>query len=152
MKIIFLDFDGVITTLRTQWELDDEKMALVRRICDETGAKIVISSTWRWGSLETTLKKIFGKDYDDSHYLLNTGTVIDITTRDRSFIKDWIVRGHQIQKWLDEHPEVENYIILDDDSDMLPEQKSHFIHTDTYLGISEEDTEKAIRMLNVQNP
>ena len=46
-KIIFLDFDGVITTLKSKWTIDNEKVELVKQICDATGAKIVISSSWR---------------------------------------------------------------------------------------------------------
>lgn len=39
-KIIFLDFDGVITTLKSNWAIDDKKVELVKEICDITGAKI----------------------------------------------------------------------------------------------------------------
>lgn len=46
MKVIFLDFDGVITS-KNGYSLDPEKMELVKRICDETGAYIVVSSSWR---------------------------------------------------------------------------------------------------------
>ena len=38
-KIIFLDFDGVITTLKSNWAIDDKKVELVKEICDITGAK-----------------------------------------------------------------------------------------------------------------
>lgn len=47
MKVIFLDFDGVITTEKSRWCLDKDKMLLLKRIVDATGAKIVISSSWR---------------------------------------------------------------------------------------------------------
>ena len=33
-KIIFLDFDGVITTLKSNWTIDDKKVELVKEICD----------------------------------------------------------------------------------------------------------------------
>lgn len=142
MKVIFLDFDGVITTLKSKWLLDDEKMLLVKEICDKTGAKIVISSSWRIKDVETTLKWAFNKDYDDSHYLLNTTMVVGITERPSSTF-----RGTDIQKYLDTHPEIENYVILDDDTDMLDSQKDHFINTDSCLGISKEDVKQAIEIL-----
>lgn len=41
-----------------------------------------------------------------------------------------------------------NYVILDDDSDMLLEQAEHFVKTDTLLGLSEDDVERAIKILN----
>ena len=51
-KIIFLDFDGVITTLKSRWKLDKEKLELLKRIVDETDCLFVISSAWRRGNLE----------------------------------------------------------------------------------------------------
>ena len=63
-KIIFLDFDGVITTLKSKWTIDNEKVELVKQICDATGAKIVISSSWRRYTLEQTLEQIKKKFTD----------------------------------------------------------------------------------------
>lgn len=142
VKVIFLDFDGVITTKKSKWRLDDEKMSLVKEICDKTGAKIVISSSWRRNDVETTLKSVFGKDYDDSHYLLNSKMVVGVTERPASTF-----RGTDIQKYLDTHPEIENYVILDDDTGMLDSQREHFVNTDSYLGISKEDVKQAIEIL-----
>ena len=62
MKAIFLDFDGVITTLESKWRLSPPHMEIVKKIIDKTGAKIVISSSWRYRDVETTLKRIFGED------------------------------------------------------------------------------------------
>lgn len=57
-------------------------------------------------------------------------------------------RGEEIKRWLDEHDEVENYIILDDDSDMLNEQLTHFVQTDTYEGITDREKKLCIALLN----
>lgn len=45
------------------------------------------------------------------------------------------VRGDEIAEWLSRHPEVTKYAIIDDDSDMLPEQMPHFVHTQAVDGI-----------------
>ena len=45
-KIIFLDFDGVISTPECRWNLDPKKVALVEELIKETDAKIVVSSSW----------------------------------------------------------------------------------------------------------
>lgn len=58
------------------------------------------------------------------------------------------VRGHEIQAWLDKHPEVEKYAILDDDSDMLPEQMPNFFKTTFQNGLLEETMYKVIKHLN----
>lgn len=51
MKIIFLDVDGELTYSNYQnretANIDIEKVKLVKEICDKTGAKVVISSSWR---------------------------------------------------------------------------------------------------------
>jgi hypothetical protein len=42
---------------------------------------------------------------------------------------DDVERGHEIQDWLDKHKEVTNYVIIDDDNDMLDTQRSNFVRT-----------------------
>ena len=45
MKVIFLDFDGVITIPDTKWDISLEHIKRVKNICDKTDAKLVISSS-----------------------------------------------------------------------------------------------------------
>ena len=156
MKVIFLDFDGVITTLKSKYKLDPDKMALIGRIMDATDAKIVISSSWRRFSLEETIKEIT----DTSQFNVGDNpfpypdAVVGVTERMYSFSYPnndrhfGLPRGVEIQYYIDTHKEIEQYVILDDDCDMLLCQADNFIHTDTYEGISELDAEKAIVILN----
>lgn len=58
-KLIFLDCDGVISTLKSGWKLDPEKLELLGRLLKETGAKIVVSSSWRHSNVEETLRTTF---------------------------------------------------------------------------------------------
>lgn len=146
LKIIFLDFDGVVSVLETRWELSDRHLERVKKICDETGAKIVISSSWRRKSVVETMKKIYGQDANVAtcNSLLNINYVIGVTER-----LGPASRGREIKKWLDEHPGMERYVILDDDDfDMLPEQKPFLIQTDWAAGIEDEDVERAIEILS----
>ena len=150
MKVIFLDFDGVITSHNTHWALSPIKMNYIARICAETGAKIVISSSWRMKDLETTLKYITDPKtpyVDGNPYTLSNFT-IDVTPYWPE--KNW-GRGDEIQCWLDFHPEVTNYVIIDDDVfDMLPCQEGHIIESDWEDGISKEMVDEAIEILNKQ--
>ena len=57
-------------------------------------------------------------------------------------------RGTEIKRWLDDHPEVTHYVILDDDNDMLEEQFEHFVQTSWTEGLNEECSDKAIEILN----
>lgn len=158
MKIVFLDFDGVITTLKSNWTLDKKKMELVKRICDETGAKIVISSSWRRYTLEQTIELITIRQIEKGlQPFLYPDDVIGITDRIYGFKHGnrekhfRLYRGVEIEKWIAEHPEVTNYVILDDDGDMLLCQKDNFIKTHALRGISKRDVEKAIKILNSGN-
>jgi hypothetical protein len=100
--------------------------------CNETGTKICISSTWKhhFGDKEYRLKSDY---WEDALRLLgfNKGTFVGITPNEPSR-----VRGEEIKAWLDKHPEVTDYAILDDDSDMLPEQMKKFHHCDGWFGMS----------------
>ncbi len=141
-NIVFLDFDGVITTLKSRWKIDREKCKLVKKICDETRAKIVISSSWRKYSFEETMKQFNREEFILYDY------IIDITKRlTLNGTNLTVPRGVEIMDWIENHT-VDNYVILDDDSDMLLWQKDNFVQTDTYKGINEQDVQKAISILN----
>lgn len=156
MKVIFLDFDGVITTPKSKYKLDPERMALVGRILDATGAKVVISSSWRRYSLEDTIKHLT----DTSHFLIDGNpfpypeAVVGITERMYSFcypnnnIHFCLPRGCEIEHYLNQHSEVDNYVIIDDNQDMLLCQADNFVHTNGITGLTEEDVERAIEILN----
>ena len=51
--------------------------------------------------------------------------------------------------WLDNHKEeVLNYAILDDENDFLETQLKHYVQTDTYTGLTSEDADRIIEILN----
>lgn len=83
MKVIFLDFDGVITTMKSRWNLCKEKMELVKEIVDKTDAKIVISSSWRHSTLESTLDYIttLGNAFVHNVTFLMPENVVGVTDR-----------------------------------------------------------------------
>lgn len=125
-KVIFLDIDGVITSARTGWyNLDIYAINYLRWLCSIGNIKIVISSTWRYNHDAEFWKTIFGEYMHDDYKTPNK-----IATQMPGF-----TRGAEIQAWIDKHPELEDYIILDDDSDMLPDQGIHFIQTSGINGI-----------------
>ena len=55
-KIIFLDFDGVITNYESGFRLNPEKLMLLEQIIDATDCGLVISSAWRCNDLQTTIE------------------------------------------------------------------------------------------------
>jgi hypothetical protein len=113
---------------------------LLNKLIDETDAKIVISSTWRSSGIEF-MRKVWELEG-------MSGEIIGITPSFRGDINGYTIpRGCEIdyylehdlkfnhinwdkdtqQKYMDRSG-VENYIIIDDDSDMLYGQRNHFVH------------------------
>ena len=97
--------------------------------CKRFHYDIVVTSTWR-------------RSENYKECLINGGLRegIEILGRTSDFYGK--PRGAEIQAYLDEHPEITYYIIIDDDSDLLPEQMNHFIQTDYRVGFNLKDFEK----------
>ena len=149
MKVVFLDFDGVLNydkyVRRSEEQgliIDPERMVLLKGIIENTGAKIVLSTSWRehWDkSIENCdqtgikINEIFFK------YALQ---IFDKTPKLN------INREDDIKAWLNQNA-VENFVVLDDaflSADFL---EGHFIKTSNYFnGLDESDVEKAIEILN----
>lgn len=184
MKVIFLDIDGVLNTERKVKEVydndnldshdefgrlfDENSLYWLNKIIDETGAEIVISSSWRndgLGTLRKMWRKRFGEYYHDYGISNNpykyfdkiTDTTFSLTTSNYKEQKNLIrqlseedawKRGWQIDIYLRTHPEIENFVIIDDDNDMLNCQQKYFINAKDPNGIEEEHYKKAIKILN----
>ena len=175
MKIIFLDIDGVLNhqqfyknrydekqhektikkedgKLIKQSEedfyaemLDPESIENLNELIEKTGAKVVVSSTWRLGETVETLQAILEKRGF-------VGEIIDTTPRGCGCCQ----RGNEILSWLKSNEDVigkpyhefNSYLILDDDSDMLYWQRNNFMWVDGYVGLTPTIAYKAIRLLN----
>lgn len=150
MKIIFLDFDGVISTYEKRWRFDMKKLELLKEIVDKTDAKIVVTSSWKRGFTEVDnfIKSFYNKPRNKD--LKNVtifdwfaNSIYDITDNNGSW------RGDEIQRWIDKHnEEIESYVILDDDSDFRDNQLFNFVQTDTYEGITSREVKLCIKILN----
>jgi hypothetical protein len=186
MKVIFLDIDGVLN--HEKWyrkrhqeikmddvvshypfyEFDPESINQLNRIIDETGANVVISSTWRHGRTIEQLQEILEKvgfrgviiDKTPSFYIKG----VDENGEKFSYT---VPRGCEIDSWLEskgkfrrvnwsrdlqieylEESLVKNYVILDDDSDMLLTQKEHFVKTLSMDGLTKEKADECVNILN----
>ena len=167
-KIIFLDFDGVLNTEHNQnmlvyhgkaWKdkhgafFDPEAVAQLGRIIVETGADIVIESSWKYLGLEAmqqmwTDRNMPGHLVDvtpssaSDNWLLNA----NLDEMDPAYIQ---YKGMEIASWIaDSLREEARYVIIDDEYVILDSQLPHFILTNPYDGITPELADRAIRILN----
>jgi hypothetical protein len=116
---------------RLKSETCAEKWKWLSEWCNETDTKICVSSVWRthFGTNDYTSTP---EKWEDAFAKLGfkPGTYVGITGERRE------LRGEEIQEWLNQHPEVEDYVILDDDSDMLDHQFEKFHHCDPWFGLT----------------
>jgi hypothetical protein len=70
------------------------------------------------------------------------------TFQNGGFIDHHPRRGREIADWLSRHPEHENFAIVDDENDMLPEQMPRFVLTSFDDGLLEEHCGKIRVILN----
>ena len=115
-NVIFLDVDGVLNDRYTEDRtpcgfigLEDSMIANLAFIVEKTGAEIVLTSTWKseW--------KPHMKDCEpDGAYLSKRLKKHSLRIIDKT--EDHTAdRGAGIKQYLDEHPDIENWVVLDDD-------------------------------------
>lgn len=188
MKVIFLDIDGVLNSESDfiyhsgpkkgqpkdrgphtggWWcdfekirGIDNKKVKRLAKIVQETGAIIVLVSSWKhyYERFLKTKRDTYGR------YLYNKlkreGLTIHSTTYKEEKIKDVYghyeryVRGNGILHWLRKHEgEVESWIALDDEAwDYFGTQLDHIVRTIDeqlpYGGLLDCHVEEAIKKLN----
>ena len=154
-RIIFLDVDGVLNS--TQFfqqqrdtgamksladHIDPAAVARLNTIVQRTGAKVVESSTRRMGSLfELLVERLKELGF--------SGEVIG-KTGDRKC--DECLRGNEILAWVksfvQDYYNFNQYVIIDDDTDMLYCQRDNFVKTSsTTGGLTDEHVEQAVAIL-----
>ena len=138
MNIIFLDVDGVLNSAKELSEGPFSKISLnvLKRIVDETNAKIVVISSWR---LLEFSRKILLSELEKYHL---KESVIGMTPHLPSN------REEEIMTYLksNEFPNL-NFIILDDQVIEYQDLEEHVIKIDPYFGLNEEHLEICIHLL-----
>jgi hypothetical protein len=155
VSYLFLDIDGVLNSqlyyerlrdsgrLRTdESDLDPTAIGFLNNFIADTDVEVVISSTWRIGSTVHELQGVL----EDSGF---EGTILDLTP---SLNFMGAVRGNEIYQWIQENVKdytsiYNDYVIFDDDSDMLLWQKDSFFRTDGYVGLTPNVCYKAANYL-----
>ncbi len=152
MKLIFLDFDGVINNMRTYsqgpWHnripVDPNCMNVLNKIIEKTGAKVVISSSWRiFAKFDPTLlQQMLDREGFKGEVIATTGQSFQLAQPRKWKGRDqlWSQRGDEIKAWLDAQPEKHEFVVLDDDSDMEP-VKDRFVQTSCQEGLQEKHLE-----------
>ena len=152
-KIIFLDIDGVLNCISSKSScngvigIDNNKVKLLSKIVEGSGAKIVLISSWKDGwDRRDEYQNEFGR------YLTQKLKRKNIYIFDKT-VDNGKNRGQGIWNWLKDKG-VLSWIVLDDE--IFPDYDNydvtnHLIQTSFYQengGIQQEHVEKAIEILN----
>ena len=108
MKVIFLDIDGVLNCKRTPnprnfpFIVDPALLNRLNRLLELTDAKVVLASNWRYDPAGMFSARHYGVPFID--------TTPDLPNQPRR---------NPIVDWLRRHPDVERFIVIDDEDDEL---------------------------------
>lgn len=149
-RLIFLDIDGVLNHDKffkeSKGELKYFDPDCIQRLntLGDLGAEIVLASSWGYDGGRTEER------------LREAGLTLPIIGYTKKHSVNWICRGNEIEEWILENLDIMGtkfgsqcksadyeYVILDDDIDMLYGQKDHFIRVDKLIGLTDEDIKKA---------
>lgn len=155
MKALFLDFDGVVNDWGENGDerlmLRPEKFMMIDDIINECSddVHLVISSTWRIHQPEESFKfwvRRLGcwswKDLSLTKWIIQKRGE-EITTEARTWT-GLHFRGVEIDEWLSRHPEIDGYIIIDDDSDFFDHQLPFHVQVYGRVGFTVENKQQAI--------
>lgn len=141
MRVIFLDFDGVLNCYRS-FERDrspvslwDPNLECLARLVKHSGARVVISSSWRY----------FYPIEELTMALWAYGVDCEVLGRTVCRFGS-LPRGLEIQEWLDENPGVEFFCILDDEGDM-EHLAPYLVRTSMETGLTDTHVAQALSLL-----
>jgi len=144
-SVVFLDIDGVLHPWQSDRVFCTECCWLYERIIRRTCAVTVLSSTWRKYPHQIEMVENILK-------LLKLDPIYDCTI---DLGRGADSRAEEILEWLGRHPEVKNWIAIDDvDLTETSSQtpcghllRGHFVHTNADEGILPEDVDLAVQLL-----
>lgn len=155
MKIIFLDIDGVLNSVKydrnrtlEQGNIDETRLPILKKLVDETGALIVLSSSWRkhW-------EKDEDKCDDIGRGFINTFAKYDLFIYDKTVCTISNDRAEEIRVWLANNDSIEAFVIIDDiafgwGSDL----QDHLIKTNSRIGfgLEEKHIQMAVQLLKCE--
>ncbi len=154
MKILFLDFDGVLNSWAALHAgtcpgrggllgLCPKHVALLNEVIRRTGCDVVVSSSWRIGTRCCELKDVLRAAGFEGRVV---GVTPQLPARSGLGFFASAQRGDEIQAWLDKHPDITAFAIVDDDADMA-HLASFLVRTDYNTGLCTEHVEKLCKLL-----
>lgn len=143
---IFLDFDGPMVPMNS-WKDRDKKghtafdpdaVKAILRVLQETNTKLVISSSWRNIGYER-ISSILEKEGISKDFLHEDWSI------DFSYDVGMGGRANYIKTWLDRHPEISHYAVVDDAELDIP----NLVKVSTFDGMSETHRHQLFKLFDL---
>lgn len=147
VPVVFLDVDGVLHSLHGRDLFVRRCMSILADIVKSTGASIVLSSTWRTKEEQVILLNQKLREYGMKNVKDRTPDFAHGGTRFHQ------AREEEICYWLDQHPEVDRWVVLDDldltgaDTVAASRLRGHFVRTGSEIGLQLEHGVRAVEIL-----
>ena len=159
MKVIFLDIDGVLNSMSCKAKIEgfhfveDEKILLLKEIIDLTGAKVVLSSTWRYGwyAMEHIEHPDEGDLRDIRMFKALRDKLLEYGIKLLGYTDDLGRRGAEISAWLKnwQGEPIEAYVVLDDmGGDEIQPHCKYLVQTSMTHGLRSKYIEKVLKILS----
>ena len=157
-NLIFLDFDGVVTSKEEggyKWNPPEKYgpsktiIKRLKKLCDDTNSRIIIASNWR-------------KFEPDGYYTFPEGRVQNPLSKLKNMLGDYIIgslppdryisKSQSLELWFEDNDDFKgNYVIFDDDLaegyQYNPSFRKRFILVDSEFGLTDEICKKAKEIL-----
>ncbi len=153
MKVIFLDIDGVLNS--EEWDryvqsftygarfnscylLSQEMILRLQNVVFQTNAEIVLTSSWRTNERAMSA-------------LTRQLSLYHLPIRDTTVSYAYGNRADEVKLWLESHSNVISYVIVDDYDDGFSNDEvlvAHFVQTNYFQGLTSEEAEKIVEILN----
>lgn len=158
MKLIALDVDGVLNATFTKERLDgfifvsDCKLELLKQLIDRTGARVLLTSTWRqgWADMDTGLNT-----RDVKHFIALRDKLLEFGIELMDYTPITNVgtnrRGEEIDMWMKDWKgePIESLVILDDLNGVyLRPYSNRLVRTSFTKGLLQKHVDLAVKILN----
>lgn len=154
MKVIFLDFDGVLrremerpgvngATAYRFGDFDQAAVARLNAIASRTGASVVVTSSWKRSRDDANLADLLRAAGYTGPFCGSTPNLPGESERPGG------MRGHEIAAWIAEHAPLDAFVMIDDGphTSGLAWLTARFVQTASADGLQDEHVERAVALL-----
>ncbi len=153
MNVLFLDYDGVVNTPmwqdgcskpRLNFPADgavnnEQAVKWVSHFCKTFGYGIVVSSSWRTSRRYKEYLYNAGLDPDIQIVGKTPSLKEEVGFGEHTYETRYENRGDEISAWLSLHPEVQAYLIVDDEDRDEIRDRDHFVKCEFGHGFGYEE-------------